>query len=122
MHIILQVLLSWEGTIAHAIPWETFNPWIQKNTARSRFIAAISAASIAYEHKACTTNLICLHVSASNSLHHIAATRSGRMTLFLPPSSGHHAISICSHGYDACHAGMICGKFRAEKSTFTAVD
>ncbi|EIE25160.1 nucleoside hydrolase [Coccomyxa subellipsoidea C-169] len=55
-HLVLKkfprtVLISWEGTIAHAIPWETFNPWIQKNTARSRFIAAISAASIAYEHK-----------------------------------------------------------------------
>ncbi|BDA41404.1 Pyrimidine-specific ribonucleoside hydrolase RihA [Coccomyxa sp. Obi] len=55
-HLVLKkfprtVLLSWEGTIAHAIPWETFNPWIQKDTARSRFIAAISAASIAYEHK-----------------------------------------------------------------------
>ena len=37
-----QVLLTWECTIAHAVPWETFDPWLAKATPAARFIAAIS--------------------------------------------------------------------------------
>jgi hypothetical protein len=47
----MQVLVSWECTIAHAVPWAVFNPWIAKDTPVSRFMAAITAASVAYEHK-----------------------------------------------------------------------
>jgi inosine-uridine nucleoside N-ribohydrolase len=46
-----QVLITWECTIAHAIPWDTFFPWIQKDTDRARFVSAISKASIEHEHK-----------------------------------------------------------------------
>ncbi len=48
---MLQVLISWECTMAHAIPWDTFFPWIQKDTARARFVSGISKASIEHEHK-----------------------------------------------------------------------
>ncbi len=37
--------------MAHAIPWDTFFPWIQKDTARARFVSGISKASIEHEHK-----------------------------------------------------------------------
>ena len=46
-----QVLLTWECTIAHAIPWDTFFPWIKKDTDKARFVAAISKASIEHEYK-----------------------------------------------------------------------
>lgn len=47
----LQVLITWECTIAHAIPWDTFFPWIQKDTDKACFVSAISKASIEHEHK-----------------------------------------------------------------------
>lgn len=47
----LQVLISWECTMAHAIPWATFFPWIQKDTVKARFVSGISKASIEHEHK-----------------------------------------------------------------------
>ena len=47
----MQVLLTWECTIAHAVPWDTFFPWIQKDTDKARFVAAISKASIEHEYK-----------------------------------------------------------------------
>lgn len=47
----MQVLITWECTIAHAIPWDTFFPWIQKDTDKARFVSAISKASIEHEHK-----------------------------------------------------------------------
>ena len=47
----LQVLISWECTMAHAIPWDTFFPWIQKDTVKARFVSGISKASIEHEHK-----------------------------------------------------------------------
>ena len=47
----MQVLLTWECTIAHAIPWDTFFPWIKKDTDKARFVAAISKASIEHEYK-----------------------------------------------------------------------
>ena len=51
MGLFWQVLVSWECTIAHAVPWPVFDPWIAKDTPVSRFMAAICASSIAYEHK-----------------------------------------------------------------------
>lgn len=43
------MLISWECTIAHAVPWATFEPWLAKEGEVARFLAAISAASVAYE-------------------------------------------------------------------------
>ena len=37
--------------MAHAVPWDTFFPWIQKDTVKSRFVSGISKASIEHEHK-----------------------------------------------------------------------
>lgn len=75
----LQVLISWECTIAHAIPWKTFNLWMQKDTDKSKFIAAISAASIAYEHKVRSVSAIPEPASVS----HIPACIIANLTCLL---------------------------------------
>eukprot|EP00899_Mesostigma_viride_P023013 jgi/Mesvir1/3897/Mv19843-RA.1 len=50
-HIVLEsfeevTLVSWDCAVEHAVPWEWYTKWVAKDTAKARFMQAVSLKSV----------------------------------------------------------------------------
>ncbi len=48
---VVQVLISWECTVMHGLPWEWVERWLGKDTAAARFMASAMVDSISYQKR-----------------------------------------------------------------------